>query len=109
MSITSYKTGNTSPSSLLAGNAYYVPPITFEILLVAGGASGGHPYGGGGGAGGVFYESRGITTGTTCTVTVGAGGASVNSARGNDGTNTSFTELQELELQDKVIAVEVEQ
>ena len=36
MSISSYKTGSISPSSLLVGNAYYVPPITVDYLVIAG-------------------------------------------------------------------------
>ena len=54
MSISSYKTGSISPSSLLAGNAAYYPP-TVDYLVVAGGGGGGHSEGnsgGGGGAGG---------------------------------------------------------
>ena len=41
MSITSYKTGTISPSSLLAGNAYYIPGVTVDYLVVAGGGGAG--------------------------------------------------------------------
>ena len=91
MSITSYKTGTVSPSSLLVGNGYYVPLSEVEYLGVAGGGGGGSwgARGGGGGAGGlrssmVGYSSGGgasaesklsITPGVSYTVTIGAGGA----------------------------------
>ena len=40
MSISSYKTGVVSPSSLLAGNAYYIPVTpSVDYLVIAGGGT----------------------------------------------------------------------
>ena len=90
MSITSYKTGNISPSSLLVGNSAYIPLVTVDYLVIAGGGAGGPGYyGGGGGAGGYRCSVSGETTGgggsaetvlslssgVSYTVTVGSGGA----------------------------------
>jgi hypothetical protein len=77
--------------------------ITADVLVVAGGgAGGGNPVGnnygssGGGGAGGVFYAtSQSLTSGTSYTSTVGAGGvgdAGVNS-NGLPGSNSVFGSL----------------
>ena len=77
--------------------------ITADVLVVAGGgAGGGNPTGnnygasGGGGAGGVFYAtSQSLTSGTSYTSTVGAGGvgdAGVNS-NGLSGSNSVFGSL----------------
>jgi hypothetical protein len=52
MSISSLKTGVVSPSSLLAGNAFYNPVTAVDYLVV--GAGGGGGYGGGGGGAGGF-------------------------------------------------------
>jgi len=63
-----------------------------EYLVVAGGASGSSSRGGGGGAGGYLTNfggtAIGLSPGTTYTITVGAGGAGVSSARGNNGNNS---------------------
>ena len=100
MSISSLKTGVVSPSSLLAGNAYYIPPVPFSanILLIAGG--GGSPnFGvsagpsGGGGAGGVFESSVTLASNVTFTVTVGAGGANTSGSNSTvSGGGYSFTD-----------------
>ncbi len=52
-----------------------------EVLIVGGGAGGGnHYYGGGGGAGGVVHDTDyAVVAGTVYDITVGAGGAAVNS------------------------------
>ena len=68
MSITSYKTGTVSPSSLLVGNAAFNPPTTVDYLVVAGGGSGGADRGGGGGAGGFrTATSFSVSSGTSHT------------------------------------------
>jgi len=63
-----------------------------EYLVVAGGASGSSSRGGGGGAGGYLTNfggtAIGLSPGTTYTITVGAGGSGVSSARGNNGNNS---------------------
>jgi len=63
-----------------------------EYLVVAGGASGSSTRGGGGGAGGYLTNfggtAIGLSPGTTYTITVGAGGSGVSSARGNNGNNS---------------------
>ena len=51
MSISSLKTGTVSPSSLLAGNAFY-NPLFVDYLVVAGGGGGGM----GGGMGGFNFQ-----------------------------------------------------
>tara|TARA_Y100000114_G_scaffold83512_1_gene77076 strand:+ start:161 stop:1825 length:1665 start_codon:yes stop_codon:yes gene_type:complete len=68
-----------------------------EYTLVAGGASGGSggDRGGGGGAGGLLTNFGGTTvnlvTGTIYTITVGAGGATVTSNKGNSGNDSTIT------------------
>lgn len=66
------------------------PPVTFsaDVLVVAGGGGGGDMVGGGGGAGGIISTTVNLSTGTTYTITVGAGG-SLNS----DGSNSTFDTL----------------
>ena len=72
----------------------YIPPPSgdIEYLVVAGGASGGSN-GGGGGAGGLLSSSlSSIASGSSITVTVGAGGSNSVSYqdRGNDGSNSTL-------------------
>ena len=74
--------------------------LSAGFLLVAGGGGGGARIGGGGGAGGVLYASGNISTtsGTTYTVTVGAGGAGgnpgsyqvANATQGFAGSDSTF-------------------
>lgn len=73
-----------------------------SYLIVAGGAGGGSTTygtgtsgGGGGGAGGVLIGSQSLTFGNTYTITIGAGGAGVNTsqANGNNGSDSSFTPI----------------
>jgi hypothetical protein len=69
-------------------------PQTYSIdfLVIAGGASGGNGSGAGGGAGGYRTSTQTVTGGTVITVTVGDGGASVNtSVRGNNGSDSSIS------------------
>ena len=62
-----------------------------NYLIVAGGGSGGKYYGGGGGAGGLLNASTSLSSGTSYTITVGAGGASVTvSGNGLIGNNSSI-------------------
>jgi hypothetical protein len=71
---------------------------TLQYLVVAAGASGGSQAGGGGGAGGLLTGNTApFDSGTTLTVTVGAGGAgqtgyegATSSRRGLNGTNSSL-------------------
>ena len=69
--------------------------IPVNYLVVGGGGSGGCSNGGGGGAGGFRSGTLSITVGTNCTVTVGAGGASVTSltGNGNAGNNSVFSTI----------------
>lgn len=66
--------------------------INAECLVIAGGGGGGFYYGGGGGAGGVSYQlSRFLTSSTSYTVTIGAGGSGRSTLGfGNSGNNSSF-------------------
>jgi hypothetical protein len=72
------------------GNA----PSSIEVLVVAGGASGARSEingAGGGGAGGYLEGTFSVTSGSTYTITVGAGGASRTSAAdGASGSNSVF-------------------
>jgi len=59
----------------------FIVPFAAEVLVVAGGGCGGSIIGGGGGAGGVRYTtSYDINSGSSLTVTVGAGSAIRNSS-----------------------------
>ena len=72
-------------------------PINIEYLVVAGGGSGGAANAGGGGAGGLLTNFGGsaitFDIGTTYTVTVGAGGASVANPPAGIGNSGSNSEL----------------
>lgn len=59
-----------------------------EYLVVAGGGGGGSM--GGGGAGGYISGTAGVLTGTSYTVTIGAGGAGSSTPQGNNGSNSVF-------------------
>ena len=78
-----------------------ITPQNVEYLVVAGGGSGGlESYstgaGGGGGAGGLLAGYAGIVIGTSYTITIGAGGASIigtnpgGGSKGNNGNNSVF-------------------
>jgi len=74
-----YKNANAS----LVNNT---PPPTIEVLVVAGGGGAGYYDGAGGGAGGVLYASAlAVTADVSCTVTVGALGATYPNQSGADG------------------------
>lgn len=99
-----------SNAVMIAGTQYYVmqftttgthswtPPAgvaSVDVLIVGGGASGGGStstrYGcGGGGAGAMGYYEF-IPVSGECTITVGAGGASVSNSYGTNGGDSSFT------------------
>ena len=70
------------------------PPYSASYLIIAGGGSGGRTDAGGGGAGGQLTNVGGsaitFNSGTTYTVTVGAGGAArtVNGTDGDTGSNS---------------------
>jgi hypothetical protein len=97
------KTTNANGDSLdsSASNSVTVDTqFSGDYLVVAGGGAGGGNYqGGGGGAGGYRTTIGGtalsLSTGTNYTVTVGAGGASVNTngVAGNDGGNSVFSSI----------------
>jgi hypothetical protein len=77
-------------STWQASNAFILPSVNCEILVVGGGGSGGSGYGGGGGggAGGLvhgFYDMGG-----SYDVVIGDGGASASSAQGNNGEDSSL-------------------
>jgi hypothetical protein len=88
-------------------NGFYLPmnvpyeTFTADFLVVAGGAGGGgggtttsFDAGGGGGAGGYReFTGQSLAIGPTYTVTVGAGGAAVQSAQGNDGNTSTFATI----------------
>ena len=69
---------------------------TIEVLVVGGGGGSGYYNGSGGGAGGLLYSSSlSVTAGVSCTVTIGAGGATVSdtsgqNAPGSNGGNSVF-------------------
>lgn len=70
--------------------------VSVEYLVVAGGGGGGWRTGGGGGAGGLKEGTVSMTSGTSYTVTVGAGGAAQtnynNGAdKGNNGNDSSVS------------------
>lgn len=81
---------------VFTSTAAFVPSqsLTADILVVAGGGAGGAQNGGGGGAGGLFaFNSQSLTSGTSYTCSVGAGGTSVYQGSTTNGTNSSFTGL----------------
>ena len=97
-----YTGSYTIHSFIATGAASFNPPVTgnIEVLVVAGGGSGGgtsgptsggHYNGGGGGAGGLLSSTTyAVTAGSSVAVTVGAGGASVTTGNGNNGSNSVF-------------------
>ena len=66
---------------------------SMDFLVIAGGAAGGSSSNsGGGGAGGYRTSTQTVNAGTTITVTVGDGGASVSGGNlGNSGSNSSIS------------------
>ena len=91
---------DTYKLTYINGNYYgqaiqnYKVPVsnpTVSYLVVAGGG-GGAQKGGGGGAGGLLTGTTTLTTGTTYTITVGAGGAGGTSSTyvGTNGSNSSL-------------------
>lgn len=82
------------------GSAWRQVNVTYpiEFLVVAGGGGGGSTYhGGGGGAGGLIDSTATVTSGTSYSITIGAGGTGgvqgLPGARGSNGQNSSaFTQ-----------------
>ena len=81
-------------------NGFYLPfpnsgNTSASYLVVAGGGSGGAVLGGGGGAGGYLAGSLSINSGTSYTVTVGAGGPNTNDqySPGLNGSNSVFSSV----------------
>ena len=78
-------------------NGFIWQPVASQIytvnyLVVAGGGGGGWNGGGGGAAGGLLASSTSLTSGTSYTVTVGAGGAGATTlAVGSSGSNSSIS------------------
>ena len=72
-------------------------PYTVDYLVVAGGGGGGYDYAGGGGAGGYLASTLSVSSPTTYTVTIGAGGAgginSTGSKKGFSGSNSVFSSI----------------
>ena len=67
------------------------PNYSVNYLVVAGGGGGGWNTGGGGGAGGLLTSTSSLVSGTTYTITVGAGGAGASSGvAGSSGSNSLF-------------------
>jgi hypothetical protein len=65
--------------------------VTANYLTVAGGGGGGAGLGGGGGAGGLLIGITNLNFTQSYVVTVGAGGASIASGFGNNGSNSIFS------------------
>ena len=83
---------NTSTIPMLFPAAPSIMPPAIETLVVAGGAGGGG-WGGGGGAGGLIHDaSYTVASGSSYTVTVGAGGIAGTQAY-TDGGNGSYSRL----------------
>ena len=93
-----YRVAATNPATLSAySNTASATPantVAVDYLVVAGGAGGGGV--GGGGAGG-YRTATGfsLTTGTSYTITVGAGGAGATAGgnQGSDGSNSVFSTI----------------
>ena len=70
-------------------------PTSIELLLVAGGGGGGCDRAGGGGGGGLIYNSSYALSGKTFAITVGTGGsgATDDTQRGGNGTDSIFGSL----------------
>ena len=84
--------GWLSTSNVYGGNPPFInAPYTASYLVVAGGGGGGS-YGGGGGAGGYITGTLTFSVGTVYTAAVGGGGAGATSlsARGSNGTDSTF-------------------
>jgi hypothetical protein len=81
--------GWVASSNVYGGATPFTPLVPISYLVVAGGGSSGDNFGSGGGAGGLLSGSASLYSGTTYTVTVGAG-ASANGANvsGNQGSNS---------------------
>jgi hypothetical protein len=88
------KFSESAPSKSLIATA---SPGNLEVFIIGGGGggagSGGYTQGGGGGAGGVILRKISIKSGSTLTITLGAGGATGTSYYGVSGTSTTITEL----------------
>jgi hypothetical protein len=69
--------------------------LSCDILMIAGGGGGGQYFAGAGGAGGVVDYAAQSLSATGYTIAIGAGGAgnTSGSARGANGTDTTFTGL----------------
>jgi len=68
-----------------------VQPPGIEYLVVAGGGAGGYNGGGGGGAGGYLSSSlASVESGSSFTITVGAGAAVNSGGRGDNGSDSSI-------------------
>jgi hypothetical protein len=72
--------------------------FTVQYLVVAGGGAGGGGHGGGGGAGGLLAGNLALVSGSTYSITVGAGGAGLangftNTSAGSNGTTSAFANV----------------
>ena len=88
---------NSNSSGAINSTATYWPRngVSVNYLVIAGGGAGGGSVAGGGGAGG--YQTGNVTvySGTSYTVTVGAGGPGpgTNQAVGSSGSNSVFSSI----------------
>jgi hypothetical protein len=83
--------GWLASSNVYGGNPPFAQPYTASYLVVAGGGAGsgaGDDNAGGGGAGGLLTGTAALTSGTTYTITVGAGGTCAVNATGTNGSDS---------------------
>ena len=91
-----YPSTNSIGTNLVISNLTIgAAPLSVQYLVVGGGASGGQV--GGGGAGGSLTNFGGIplalSTSTNYAITVGGGGAATASIRGNNGSDSIFSNI----------------
>lgn len=89
-----------SNGTVLTSSGTFVTPSTgkFKVTIVGGGGSGrlgstGGGAGGGGGGATVVKWYQGVTAGTTCTVTIGAGGSSESNGGASSFSGSGITTL----------------
>lgn len=101
-----YSTATVAPATITWDNLSTSTSVStnknlarVEVLVVAGGGGGGGDIGGGGGGGGVIYNAAfAVASGTSYTVTVGAGGvgipfSGIGQVQGPNGSNSVFGSL----------------
>ena len=79
------------PNLLLGFYASAIPAFTYDVLVIAGGGGGGGYVGSGAGAGGISYlANKSQSLGSVINLTIGAGGAGGDNARGSIGIDSTF-------------------